>query len=149
MRLFAILSLILVMVSTPLAQTSNNAELESQAREIGRALRCVVCQNQSIEDSDADLARDMRELVRTRLAEGDEPEEVIEFVRARYGDYVLLKPPVQRNTWALWAGPGLILMVAVFLLMRRKRAVATVDTLSDDEIETLRELRRQTRRDDT
>ena len=74
-------------------------EQEAIAREIGRSLRCVVCQNQSIEDSDGDLAKDMRKEVRERLAAGDEPDEAIEFIRARYGDYVLLKPPVQRNTW--------------------------------------------------
>ena len=75
--------------------------LEARAREIHKELRCLVCQNQSIEDSNADLARDLRQLVRERLAAGDSDEEVLSFVVARYGDWVLLTPPVQGNTMLL------------------------------------------------
>ena len=76
-----------------------------------RNLRCLVCQNQSIDDSNADLARDLRVLVRQRLVAGDSDAEVLAFVTARYGDYVLLRPPVQPNTYALWFGPAAILVI--------------------------------------
>ena len=80
-------------------------EIEERARDVGKQLRCVVCQNQSIEESDAELAADMRFVVRERLVAGDSDEEVIALMRDRYGDYVLLKPPVQGNTFVLWGAP--------------------------------------------
>lgn len=86
--------------------------LENRARIISRELRCVVCQSQSIDDSNAPLAKDMRIIVRERLVAGDSDEEVLQFLVDRYGDYVLLKPPVQRNTIFLWASPALIFLVA-------------------------------------
>ena len=110
-----------------------SAEQEAVAREIGKSLRCVVCQNQSIEDSDADLAKDMRNEVRERLAAGDEPEEAIEFIRARYGDYVLLKPPVQRNTWMLWGLPFILLIGGGIIMARRRPADIAIETLSNAE----------------
>lgn len=106
-----------------LAQTSD-AEVEARAKEVGRSLRCVVCQNQSIDDSDAPLAADMRKLVRTRLKEGDSNAEVITYMQERYGDYVLLKPPVQTNTYLLWFAPFLLLLGALFWFFTRKRPEA-------------------------
>ncbi len=100
--------------------------LEGRAREISKGLRCLVCQNQSIDDSDADLAKDLRVLVRERLTKGDSDDEVLEFVVSRYGDFVLLKPPFKAATLALWLGPPLILglgLVAVFSFFR-PRSVA-------------------------
>ncbi len=95
----------------------NDPALEQRAREIGQSLRCVVCQNQSIDESDAPLAQDMRKLVRQRLSEGDTNEAVIAYMREKYGDYVLLKPPVQSNTYILWLLPfGLLLMGLVWFL---------------------------------
>ena len=79
--------------------------LEQRARALSRQLRCLVCQNQSIDDSDADLAHDLRQLVRERLVAGDSDAEIIAFLTARYGDFVLLKPPVEPATWGLWFGP--------------------------------------------
>src|SRR5205823_6770465 len=79
--------------------------LEARAREVSRDLRCLVCRNQSIDDSDADLAHDLRVLVRERVAAGDSNEQVIAFVRARYGDFVLLRPPFAIGTALLWGGP--------------------------------------------
>ena len=107
--------------------------LEARAREIGRDLRCLVCQNESIEDSNADLARDLRLLVRERLAAGDSDEQVIAYVSARYGDFVLLDPPVKPKTWALWFGPGLLLLVAGFGVFRylRRREEASAPTPLD------------------
>ena len=97
--------------------------LEARAREISRELRCLVCRNQSIDDSDADLAHDLRVLVRERLKSGDSNEQTIGFVRARYGDFVLLRPPFAIGTALLWGGPLLVLLlggVAVARLYRRR-----------------------------
>jgi cytochrome c-type biogenesis protein CcmH len=100
--------------------------LEARAREISRDLRCLVCQNQSIDDSDADLARDLRLLVRERLLAGDSDAEVIDYIAQRYGDFVLLDPPVKPATWALWFGPAAVLLIAGFAVLRflRRRAHA-------------------------
>lgn len=84
--------------------------LETRAREISKDLRCLVCQNQSIDDSNAPLARDLRIIVRERLVKGDSNEQVMSYVTDRYGDFVLLKPPFKATTWALWlAGPLFLL----------------------------------------
>ena len=99
--------------------------LEARAAEIARDLRCLVCQNQSIADSNADLAKDLRRLVRERLAAGDSNEDVIAFMTTRYGDYVLLKPPVKPATYALWFGPPVLFAIGVLVVVvyvRRVRA---------------------------
>ncbi|AZO78328.1 MULTISPECIES: cytochrome c-type biogenesis protein [unclassified Bosea (in: a-proteobacteria)] len=102
-----------------------NPALEQRARGISSGLRCLVCQNQSIDDSDAPLAKDLRILVRERLTAGDSDGAVIDFVVARYGDFVLLRPPMNARTIALWAAPFLIVLSgAVFLWRRRNRSVA-------------------------
>ena len=90
--------------------------LEKRARELSAGLRCLVCQNQSIDDSDAPLARDLRLLVRERLVAGDSNSEVRDFVVARYGDFVLLKPPFSPATFLLWAMPLLALFGAGVIL---------------------------------
>ena len=113
-----------------------DARLENRARDIGRHLRCLVCQNQSIDDSDAPLARDLRRLVRKRLVAGDDDSEVIAYIHARYGDFVLLRPPVDERTWLLWFGPALALLAALALLfrrLRRPRAAAPPESLSPEE----------------
>ncbi len=99
--------------------------LEERARILGKQLRCLQCQNQSIDDSDAPLAADLRRLVRERLVAGDTDEEVKAFLVARYGEFILLRPPVRPATWLLWAGPFVVLIlggVAVGLYMRRRSA---------------------------
>ncbi len=96
--------------------------LEARAREISRQLRCLVCRNESIDESNADLARDLRVLVRERLTAGDTDEEVMTHVRARYGDYVLLKPPLGTSTMVLWLAPVIILLfggLLGFVVLRR------------------------------
>jgi cytochrome c-type biogenesis protein CcmH len=90
--------------------------LEARARDISKDLRCVVCQNQSIDDSDAEIARDLRLLVRERLVAGDADGEVVAYVVARYGDYVLLKPPFKITTYPLWLGPPVMTVIAVLLV---------------------------------
>jgi len=104
----------------------NDPVLEQRARDISRQLRCVVCQSQNIDDSNAPLAKDMRLLVREQLVAGDSDEAIIAYLVARYGDYILLKPPVQTNTAFLWAAPALIFAfaagIAGLYLARMRRA---------------------------
>jgi len=126
--------------------------LEARAREVGKQLRCVVCQNQSIDDSHAELAGDMRILVRDRITAGDSNQKVIDYMVDRYGDYVLLDPPFKAETLVLWIGPaviaGLGLLWVVMLFRRRKAADGHMELasgtqaapLSDDERHRLDEL---------
>jgi cytochrome c-type biogenesis protein CcmH len=116
--------------------------LETRARDISKNLRCLVCQNQSIDDSDATLARDLRVLVRERLVAGDSDTAVIDYVVSRYGDFVLLKPPFKGATYVLWLGPLVIAacaLYACFVFFRRRRvpagvaAAPAVVPLSDEE----------------
>lgn len=105
-----------------------DAALEARARAISANLRCLVCQNQSIDDSDAPLAKDLRLLVRERLKAGDSDPEIVEFVVARYGEFVLLKPRLTPHTLILWfATPALFLaaLAAIALALRRRRSAAT------------------------
>jgi cytochrome c-type biogenesis protein CcmH len=100
--------------------------LEARARALSRDLRCMVCQNQSIDDSDAPLARDLRLLVRERIAAGDTDKQVIDFLVARYGAFVLLKPPFEMQTLLLWLLPPALLLAGLFglLMAARRKAVA-------------------------
>jgi len=118
-------------------------EIEARARALGRTLRCVVCQNQSIEESDAELAADMRALVREELSSGSTEAEVTALMRDRYGDYVLLKPPVQGNTLVLWFAPLIAIFLGLiwFISLKRKRQSVPVEALSDEERERLEALR--------
>ncbi len=103
-----------------------DAGLEARARNLSQELRCMVCQNQSIDDSEAPLAKDLRVLVRERLTKGDSDRQVLDFLVARYGEFVLLKPPLQLHTLLLWGLPPLALlagMIGLFVMARRRRAV--------------------------
>jgi cytochrome c-type biogenesis protein CcmH len=96
--------------------------LESRARALSEGLRCLVCQNQSIDDSNAPLARDLRILIRERLKAGDSDAQAVDFIVARYGDFVLLRPRFIPETWLLWIGPFALLLVAgATLYLRRRR----------------------------
>jgi len=140
-RLFATLALLVAFGGQALALQPDemlaDPALEARARDLSKGLRCLVCQNQSIDDSDADLARDLRVLLRERLVAGDSDAQVIAFLTARYGDFVLLKPPVTPVTWALWFGPAALLLIGaggiVVGLRRRKTADAELDALSEQE----------------
>lgn len=115
---------------------------EARARDLSQHLRCVVCQNQSIDDSNAPLARDLRILLRERLKAGDTDKAAIDFIASRYGNFVLLKPPIQVNTLLLWFGPGIILVLALlgyWTLIRRPAGTAaeTPETLNAAEREEL------------
>ena len=97
--------------------------LEERARDISQQLRCVVCQNQSIDESTAPLARDLRLIIRERLVAGDSNKEVVTFVVDRYGDFVLLKPPFQGDTYVLWFGPFIIFLIGGGLIFYYFRKV--------------------------
>ncbi len=117
--------------------------LEQRAREISKGLRCLVCRNESIDESNADLARDLRLLVRERLSEGDSDAQVVDFVVARYGEYVLLKPQNTGANLILWfAGPALLVsgLAISVLYLRRRRPNAGGDELTDEEKQTLAKL---------
>jgi cytochrome c-type biogenesis protein CcmH len=109
--------------------------LEARAEAIGRALRCLVCQNESIEESNAALAHDLRLLIRRHLAAGDSDREVVDFLVHRYGLFILLDPPFAPVTWLLWLGPPLLLLGAggALLLRARRREVAAPPALAADE----------------
>lgn len=117
----------------------NDPALEARARNLSQELRCMVCQNQSIDDSEAPLARDLRILVRERLTKGDSDTQVIDYLVARYGEFVLLKPPFQMQTLLLWAAAPVVLLSGAIALVigtrRRKSASANVAeaALSGDE----------------
>ena len=107
---------------------------EARARDLSRELRCMVCQNQSIDDSDAPLAMDLRVLVRERLTAGDSDGQVIDFLVARYGEFVLLKPRLSAHTLLLWLAPFAVLLIAAFAFIAARRSTAaTPDRLTPDE----------------
>lgn len=149
MTLRALFMVILLLVSPAVLAVSPNeilpdAALEQRAREISVGLRCLVCQNQSIDDSDADLARDLRVLVRERLVAGDSNDEVEQYIVDRYGEYVLLNPRLGGHTLLLWAAAPLLLFVGfgLLLLARRRTPPGPVEGLTAEEKAALDALER-------
>ncbi|WP_303626302.1 cytochrome c-type biogenesis protein [Roseovarius sp. M141] len=125
--------------------------LEARARDISQDLRCVVCQNENIDSSNAGVARDLRLLVRERLIAGDTNQQALDFIQARYGDYVLLKPPFQPSTYALWLAPGVFLLFGIgvcILVLSRARTRRPNEALSDSEESAVAELLAQENRSD-
>ncbi len=119
--------------------------LEARARTISEGLRCLVCQNQSIDDSDADLAHDLRVIVRERLTAGDTDDQVRAYLVARYGEYVLLNPVMAPHTLVLWITAPVVLVVGgvvVFVAARRKRVAVVDGELTAEEAKALEELER-------
>ena len=119
--------------------------LESRARALSRELRCVVCQNESIDESSATIARDLRLLLRERLAGGDSDAQATAFLVARYGDFVLLRPPLRADTWLLWFGPfaALLLGAGIAFVALRRRTAAAPKPLSSEEHARLEKLMRE------
>ncbi len=118
------------------AHAAEDAAFERRVQKVSEELRCLVCQNQTIADSNADLAVDLKNQVRERLKQGASEKEVIAFMTERYGDFVLYRPPVKGTTLLLWFGPGLLLvggLIALFMRLRRRAAAALEPVLSDDE----------------
>ncbi len=144
-RLFAFLVLAVIWASPVFAllpdEQLSDPRLEARARHISQELRCVVCQNQTIDDSDASLAHDLRVLLRERLLKGDTDEQAKAYLVKRYGTYVLLKPPFRWDTVFLWLGPLLVILIggsgAAFYLVNRNTALAHEVPLSADENEKL------------
>lgn len=117
--------------------------LEDRARVISAQVRCVVCQNEPIDSSNAGVARDLRLLIRERLVAGDSDGEVYDYLVARYGDYVLFKPPFKPSTYALWIGPFLILglgLLGVIAALSRRRGQMVTPELSASEEDALAQL---------
>ncbi|WP_294621097.1 cytochrome c-type biogenesis protein [uncultured Roseovarius sp.] len=148
---FALCLVACVMLALPVAAVQpdeilDDPKLEERAREISGGLRCLVCRNESIDDSNADLARDMRLLVRERLLAGDSNEEVVQYIVDRYGEYVLLTPKATGSNLVLWlAGPLMLIFggaIGALYLRRRSEASpeAEKDVLSQDEAERLRRI---------
>jgi len=118
------------------AERLSDPALEARARVLSKELRCLVCQNQSIDESNADLAHDLRLLLRQRLVAGDTNRQVLDYIAARYGVFVLLEPPFAPLTWLLWLTPPFLILSAggvLLLRARRRRPEPTVRGLTQDE----------------
>lgn len=124
------------------AELLNDPKLEARARGISAGLRCLVCQNQSIDDSNAPLAKDLRVIVRERLVAGDSDDAVRDYLVARYGEFILLKPPLNAGTILLWtATPAILAVALIVVFLRRRRPVRELaDELSPEEAKKLAEL---------
>lgn len=146
-RLLTLLALLLCLSAPAFAVSPDEVladpALEQRARDISAGLRCLVCQNQSIDDSDAELARDLRILVRERLVAGDSDAEVEQYLVDRYGEYVLLNPRLSDHTLILWAAAPVLLVLGIgglFLAMRRTAQKPGAEALSEEEKRVLAEL---------
>ena len=138
----SLLALIFLLAFTGLAaavepgEALDDPKLEARARELSLELRCLVCRNQSIDDSHANLARDLRLLVRERLKAGDSDAQVRDYLVSRYGEFILLKPPLRMGTLILWLSPFAVLALggaAIFAISRRRNRAEAVAGLSDEE----------------
>lgn len=149
MKWRAILPVLLAVLLAGAAQAVEPSEmlkdpaLEARARVISQEIRCLVCQNQTIDDSNADLAHDLRVILRERLQAGDTDQQVKDYLTARYGDFILLKPPFRARTLLLWIGPALIFLagagIIVVAALRRRRLPAAAP-LSEEESQRLARL---------
>lgn len=138
----ALLSLLAPALAVEPDEILADPALEARARHISTGLRCLVCQNQSIDDSNAPLARDLRLLVRERLEAGDSDAQVVRYIEDRYGEFVLLRPPMNLSTLLLWLAPLIVLLAAIWIvvrtLLRRPARPAPVAALSAAEEAKLR-----------
>ncbi|MGF1628943.1 MAG: cytochrome c-type biogenesis protein [Kiloniellaceae bacterium] len=134
------------------AEMLDDPVLEQRARDLSAEIRCVVCQNESIDSSNAEIAREVRLLVRERLVAGDSDQQVFDYLVARYGDFVLLRPPMKPTTYLLWFGPFVVLLlgvVAVFVYFRGQRTAAAMPPAlnAEEEVRLARLLAEETPRD--
>jgi cytochrome c-type biogenesis protein CcmH len=142
--------LILVCANFPLSinavepnEILKNPQLEMRARMLSKNIRCLVCQNQSIDDSNASLAKDLRRIVREQLVNGASDNEIFDFLVKRYGDFVLLKPPIKPTTYILWYGPLFLFIVGIFasiLFLSRRKKILPEPPLTNEEIKKLSKL---------
>ena len=150
MRFFLVLALAWLVMLPPAADAAllpdellEDPALEARARALGRELRCVVCQNQSIDDSNAELAQDFRRIVRERVLAGETDDQIKQYMVERYGEFVLLKPPVTAGTIILWGGPFAVLLIGAGIAVmtaRRKREGGEAADLTAEERRRLDEL---------
>lgn len=138
-RVLAVIAMLWLGLSAALAQEAQLADptLEQRARDLSREIRCVVCQSQSVADSDADIARELRVLIREQIAAGKSDQDIRDYLVARYGDFVLFDPPFKASTYVLWIGPFAVLVCAaigvVIFFRRRTQEPARVRELNPDE----------------
>lgn len=142
--------LILVCANFPLSinavepnEILKNPQLEMRARMLSKNIRCLVCQNQSIDDSNASLAKDLRRIVREQLVNGASDNEIFDFLVKRYGDFVLLKPPIKPTTYILWYGPLFLFIIGIFasiLFLSRRKRILPEPPLTNEEMEKLSKL---------
>ena len=144
MRWFLLFSLLLLTPAYAVQpdEILSDAKLEQRARDLSTGFRCLVCQNQSIDESDAPLAKDLRVLIREHLTRGESEAEIKDFVVARYGEFVLLKPRFTASTAVLWATPFLIILAGFIVILRRRKisGAPAESALSPEEQKALRDL---------
>jgi len=138
MKRLVVILLVLLWAAPALAvqpdEVMKDPALEARARAMSEQLRCLVCQNQSIDDSEAPLARDLRLLIREHLAKGESDQQIMDYIVARYGDYVLLRPRFDAGTAVLWLSPFAVLLLGILKLARRKPVSGDPEKpLSDEE----------------
>jgi cytochrome c-type biogenesis protein CcmH len=141
---------LLLLAAAPLASAGGveprpfaTVEHEARYRALIHELRCLVCQNQSLAESDADLAKDLRDQTYQMIQQGKDDDEIVAYMVNRYGDFVLYRPPVSATTLLLWVGPGLLAAVGALVLLfqvRRRRHVADTAVLTEDEVHRVRDL---------
>ena len=145
MNRIALAAALLLALSAPAfavdpAEMLKDPRLEARAEKLGSGLRCMVCQSESIEESNADLARDLRVIVRQHITAGDSDQQIIDYLHSRYGDYVLLDPPFKAKTLVLWLGPFALLLAAAgagFAVLRRRTAAPPPPSLTPEEAQRL------------
>jgi cytochrome c-type biogenesis protein CcmH len=157
MRFLTVFSLILLLQVAPVLQaapietyTFENPEQEDIFYKLNDELRCLVCQNQNIAESNADLAKDLRREIYNMISEGQTEEEIVEFMVQRYGDYVLYRPPMKPLTWLLWFGPALVFLFGLYYAIKRFRSVSTdvpQSDLSEQDLERIKRLHAEQKED--
>jgi cytochrome c-type biogenesis protein CcmH len=150
MRFLSVFSIILLLQAAPVLQaapietyTFESPEQEETFYKLSDELRCLVCQNQNIAESNADLAKDLRREIYNMINEGQSEEQIIDFMVQRYGDYVLYRPPMKPLTWLLWFGPAIVFLFGVYYAIKRFRSLSTdvpQSDLSEQDIERIKRL---------
>jgi cytochrome c-type biogenesis protein CcmH len=150
MRFLTVFSIILLLQAAPVLQaapietyTFESPEQEETFYKLSDELRCLVCQNQNIAESNADLAKDLRREIYNMINEGQSEEQIIDFMVQRYGDYVLYRPPMKPLTWLLWFGPAIVFLFGVYYAIKRFRSLSTdvpQSDLSEQDIERIKRL---------
>jgi len=157
MRFLTVFSMILLLQAAPALQaapietyTFESPEQEEIFYKLSDELRCLVCQNQNIAESNADLAKDLRREIYNMISEGQSEEQIVEFMVQRYGDYVLYRPPMKPLTWLLWFGPAIVFLFGLYYAIKRSRSLSTdvpQSDLSEQDIERIKRLHAEQKED--